>query len=125
VGDEVALRHILTNLISNAVKYSDPGQPVEFEAARDGEDAVFTIRDHGIGIPEEDQAQIFRTFTRGTNVGNRPGTGLGLVIVQRCAVLHGGSVQLDSIPGQGTTATVRLPLWGKPNGVPPLHLLSQ
>jgi PAS domain S-box-containing protein len=113
VGDESLLRHILTNLLSNAVKYSEPGTPVEFLAGRVGAEAVFTVRDHGIGIPLEDQPRIFNSFSRGRNVGERPGTGLGLVIVQRCVQLHGGDIRLESTPGQGTTMVVRLPVFGE------------
>jgi signal transduction histidine kinase len=67
------------------------------------------IRDRGIGIPLEDQARLFTSFTRGRNVGSRPGTGLGLVIVQRSVQLHGGTLLLASKPGEGTTVTVTLP----------------
>jgi len=112
VSDEGLLRHILTNLLSNAVKYSAPGMPVEFAAKRDNGDAVFTVRDRGIGIPLEDQPRIFHSFSRGRNVGERPGSGLGLVIVQRCVQLHGGDIRLESAPGQGTTMTVKLPMFG-------------
>jgi signal transduction histidine kinase len=111
VSDEAVLRHILTNLLSNAVKYSTPGTPVEFTAARRGRDLVLAVRDRGIGIPAEDQARLFTSFTRGSNVGQRPGTGLGLVVVQRCVQLHGGTLQLASATGQGTTVTVTLPVF--------------
>lgn len=109
--DEALLRHIIPNLLSNAVKYSEPGQPVEFTVMRDGSDAVLTVRDHGIGIPIDDQSRLFNSFTRASNVGTRPGTGLGLVVVQRCVLLHGGTIQLESKPGAGTTVTVRLPVF--------------
>jgi signal transduction histidine kinase len=112
ISDESLLRHILSNLLSNAVKYSEPDSPVEFSAGRQGDDVLLVVRDHGIGIPKEDREQLFTTFTRGGNVGPRPGTGLGLVIVQRCVELHGGDLQLESEPGQGTTITVRLPVFG-------------
>jgi PAS domain S-box-containing protein len=110
-GDERLLSHILTNLLSNAVKYSEPGATVRFAVERDGRDAVCTIRDHGIGISEEDQRQLFRAFHRGANVGSRPGTGLGLLLVRRCAELHGGQVRLVSKTGEGTVVIVRLPLF--------------
>ena len=70
---------------------------------------IATIRDRGIGIPEADQEWLFNAFHRGRNVGDRPGTGLGLVIVKRCVDLHGGRIKVDSKPGEGTTVTVRLP----------------
>lgn len=109
--DESLLRHIFTNLLSNAVKYSEPGAAVDFSVERAGGDAVFVVRDKGVGIPEADQSRLFLTFHRGGNVGERPGTGLGLVIVKRCVGLHGGTVDLQSQEGKGTVVTVRLPLF--------------
>jgi len=116
VADESLLRHILTNLLSNAIKYSEPGAPVEFLIERRDDDAVLIVRDRGIGIPLEDQPRIFHSFSRGRNVGERPGSGLGLVIVQRCVQLHGGDIRLDSTPGQGTTMTVHLPVYALKSG---------
>jgi signal transduction histidine kinase len=111
VSDEGVLRHIVSNLLSNACKYSEPGSPVDFTIERRNGEAQLVIRDHGIGIPAEDQARLFTSFTRGRNVGTRPGTGLGLVIVQRCVQLHGGTIAIASAPGEGTTVTVTLPLF--------------
>ena len=113
IGDESLLRHILTNLISNAVKYSTEGEPVELAVRRDGDDAVFVVRDRGIGIAPEDQKRLFTAFRRGTNVGDRPGTGLGLVIARQCADLHLGTIAVESVLGEGTTVTVRLPVFSK------------
>ena len=112
LADERLLRHILTNLLSNAVKYSPPGRVVEFGVKRHGTEATFLIRDHGIGIPGEDREWLFNAFHRGRNVGDLPGSGLGLVIVKRCVQLHGGSIQIASELGEGTTVTVRLPVYG-------------
>jgi len=112
-ADERLLGHIFTNLLSNAVKYSEPGTTVCFAVERDGPDAVCTVRDRGIGIPEEDQQHLFKAFQRGSNVGSRPGTGLGLLLVKRCADLHGGKLQLNSQMGEGTTVTVKLPVFGE------------
>jgi signal transduction histidine kinase len=110
-GDEVLLRHMLHNLLANGVKYSPPGQPVRLSVERQGDDAIFTVIDHGIGISSEDQKYVFEAFYRGKNVGERAGTGLGLVVVKRCVELHGGLVRLHSIEGQGTTVTVSVPLF--------------
>jgi len=112
-SDEAILRHVLSNLLSNACKYSEPGDPVDFLIRRDpgAESAVFIVRDRGIGIPEEDQKQLCTSFTRASNVGNRPGTGLGLVVVQRCVQLHGGTLDIQSQVGVGTTVTVTLPVF--------------
>jgi PAS domain S-box-containing protein len=113
-ADERLLSHIFTNRLSNAVKYSESGSTVNFTIEQDAADVVCTIRDHGIGISAEDQENLFKAFHRGSNVGTRPGTGLGLLLVKRCVELHLGTVQLVSQPGEGTTVTVRLPVFGKP-----------
>jgi signal transduction histidine kinase len=110
-ADEALLRHILSNLLSNGVKYSPAGTSVRFSGKREGRDAVFTVQDRGIGIPEADLPKLFEAFHRGSNVGEIPGTGLGLVIIKRCADLHGGSIQVQSKSGEGTTFTVRVPAW--------------
>ena len=115
ISDEAVLRHIVSNLLSNACKYSEPGFPVDFQVARRNGDAVFTIRDRGIGIPAEDQGRLFTSFSRGGNVGQRPGTGLGLVVVQRCVQLHRGAISIDSAVGSGTTVTVTLPVFTAPS----------
>jgi PAS domain S-box-containing protein len=112
-GDERLLRHIFLNLLTNAVKYSEAGRPVDFTLQHDGCEAVCIVRDRGIGIPEADQPRLFNAFLRGHNVGQRPGTGLGLVIVKRCVELHGGTISVSSKPGEGTTMTVRLPLFSE------------
>ncbi|MFH1044848.1 MAG: ATP-binding protein [Pseudomonadota bacterium] len=108
--DEKLLRHILTNLLSNAAKYSPPGSTVSLLLTeRDGE-AVIEVGDQGIGIPLADQARLFESFHRASNVGNRQGTGLGLVIVKKAVELHGGTISLDSKVETGTRISVRLPL---------------
>ncbi len=110
-GDESLLHHIFTNLLSNAVKYSPPGKTVAFGLQREGAQAICRIADEGCGIPETDQKHLFLAFHRGSNVGQVPGTGLGLLIVQRCVSLHGGKIQFASAEGKGTTFTVQLPLF--------------
>jgi signal transduction histidine kinase len=112
-GDERLLRQILTNLLSNAIKYSAPGQPVDFLVERADKEAVITIRDRGIGIPAEDLPKLFHTFQRARNVGQRPGSGLGLTIVRECVHLHGGRIAIESHLGEGTCVTIRLPLFVK------------
>ena len=110
-ADERLLGHIFSNLLSNAIKYSAAGATVYFSVKRNGDEAVCVVRDQGIGISETDQQELFKAFHRGANVGTRPGTGLGLLLVKRCADLHGGQVQLESRLGEGTTVTVKLPLF--------------
>src|SRR5439155_9287191 len=110
-GDEGLLRHTLSNLLSNAVKYSADGSPVELLVQREGTDAVFIVRDRGIGIPEAEQARLFEAFHRAANAVQVPGTGLVLLIANRCVELHGCSITFESRVGTGTTFTVRLPLF--------------
>ncbi len=107
--DERLLRHILTNLLSNAVKYSF-GEPIGFKLNLSDRTAVFRIQDHGIGIPKVDQANLFQSFHRASNVKAIPGTGLGLSIVKQCVDLHGGTITVESEENQGTLFTVTLPL---------------
>ncbi|MCB1121054.1 MAG: HAMP domain-containing protein, partial [Verrucomicrobiae bacterium] len=110
-GDESLLRHIFSNLLSNAIKYSDAA--VVFTISRQAESVVFEIRDQGIGIHDEDVRNLFSAFHRGSNVGHRPGTGLGMLIVQRCTRIHGGDIAVESEVGMGTRFTVALPLFPK------------
>lgn len=107
--DEKLLIHILTNLLSNAIKYSPQNETIYFELDCRKEDAVFQVKDKGIGIPTEKQQRLFEPFHRGENVGNIPGTGLGLSIVKRLVELHKGSITVSSQVGVGTTFTVQLP----------------
>ena len=110
VSDEALLHHIVGNLFSNACKYSPPESPLEITLRHQGDDLVLGIRDHGVGIPQEEQAQLFEGFFRGSNVGNLPGTGLGLAITRRCVELLGGTITLQSAPGLGSTFNVTLPI---------------
>lgn len=109
-ADEKLLRHVLVNLVSNALKYSRLDQPVSIEVDLAGGQVRLVVRDEGIGIPEADQPRIFEMFRRASNVGTVSGTGLGLVVVKRCVELHGGSIGLRSAAGHGTEVTVRIPL---------------
>jgi len=81
-------------------------------AERDGQ-AFIEVGDQGIGIPPQDQARLFESFHRASNVGNRQGTGLGLVIVKKAVELHGGTIAIDSKVDAGTRISVRLPLPAK------------
>ena len=113
--DERLLRHVLTNLLNNAVKYSPAGGAVEFGISKRHGEVIFTIRDEGIGIAKEDLPDLFVPFRRGANVGQRAGTGLGLAIVKRCVDLHGGAIEVDSTLGKGTKVITRLPINGETN----------
>ena len=110
--DEKLLGHILTNLVSNAIKYSPLGGTVQFELVCNPSSAVFQIQDAGIGIPTEDIEKLFDSFGRASNVGTIQGTGLGLAIVKKCVDLHGGTIAVESQLGVGSRFTVTLPLNG-------------
>jgi signal transduction histidine kinase len=109
VADPTLLRHVLENLLSNALKYSPREAPVELSVAREEKALRFDVSDRGIGISEEDQRRLFETFHRGKNVGQISGTGLGLSIVRGAVELHGGQVSVHSALGAGTRFTVRIP----------------
>ncbi len=113
--DEKLLRHILTNLLTNAIKYSPQGSPIDLELISSEEEVIFQIKDKGIGITPEEQQHLFESFYRASNVGNIPGTGLGLAIAKQCVDLHGGKIAVNSEVGVGTTFTVTLPIVQKEN----------
>jgi signal transduction histidine kinase len=108
--DTKLVRQILTNLLSNGIKYSFPDSQVEFEITIDTNTVTFRVSDRGIGISEADQASLFEAFHRGSNVSNIQGTGLGLSIVKRCVDIHGGTIAVTSEIGVGTNFIVNLPI---------------
>jgi signal transduction histidine kinase len=108
--DPKLLRQIVSNLLTNALKYSPKGDPVEFELNREENQARITIRDRGIGIPANDQVHLFEPFHRAQNTGTINGTGLGLAIVKKAVDLHQGTISVQSQIDVGTTFTVNLPL---------------
>ncbi|MBC5796120.1 MAG: hybrid sensor histidine kinase/response regulator [Sphaerospermopsis sp.] len=109
--DEKILRQILTNLLTNAIKYSPSHNLVNFSLTKNNNQILFKISDRGIGIPEADQANLFEPFHRASNVGTIAGTGLGLSIVKKCVDLHQGKINVESRAGEGTTFTVSLPFF--------------
>ncbi|MBE9200702.1 MULTISPECIES: hybrid sensor histidine kinase/response regulator [unclassified Nodularia (in: cyanobacteria)] len=110
VWDEILLRHILGNLLGNAIKYSQPGGKIQFELIAQEHTVTFRIQDWGIGIPKEDLPMLFHSFHRAANVGGIPGTGLGLAIAKKCVEAHGGEILVNSEVGIGTAFTVTLPV---------------
>ncbi len=107
--DERMLRSIVTNLVDNAIKYSPDDSQIYFTLAAESGQAIFQIQDQGIGIPQEEEEQLYQAYQRGENVGDVTGTGLGLAVVKKCVELHGGSIKLESKLGVGTTFTVTIP----------------
>lgn len=108
--DEKLLRQILTNLLTNAFKYSPEHSQVKFDLTVTQETVTFSICDQGIGIPSDDLEHLFNAFHRGKNVGILPGTGLGLSIVRNCVNLCKGSISVNSQLNVGTEFVVTLPI---------------
>jgi signal transduction histidine kinase len=106
--DPKLIRQILTNLLSNAMKYSPENSSIDFRLNIENDQLIFEIQDSGIGIPEKDQINLFGSFYRASNVGSISGKGLGLAIVQKCVYQHQGEITLDSEVQQGTTFRVRI-----------------
>lgn len=109
VLDAKKLRHILENLMSNAIKYSPDGTDIDLQIKNGNGNLQIVLQDHGIGIPEEEQVHLFNKFFRATNTGSIQGTGLGLTIVKRYVELMNGSITFKSLSGKGTTFTIKLP----------------
>ncbi len=107
--DATRMEQVLGNLIDNAVKFGI-GSPIEVELhAHDGT-AILSVRDHGPGIPLEEQGELFRRYRRGSAAAGLGGLGLGLHVVREIVEAHGGKVRVDARPGKGSTFTVELPL---------------
>ena len=107
--DKRMLKNILLNMLSNAIKFSPEGKQVLLRTCQEKDRLSITVKDEGIGIPEEDQPHLFSTFFRAKNVSNIQGTGLGLPIVKRYVNLLNGEISLASQLGEGTSITVSLP----------------
>ena len=103
------MRHILTNLLANAINYSPSGGEVLVGLNSTDQQLELWVQDHGIGIPEEARPTLFESFVRGSNVGTISGTGLGLAIIKKSVELHQGQITFDSIVGEGTTFKIVLP----------------
>ena len=111
-GDRSQLDRVAANLLSNAIKFTPDGGTIRASVGVGKEDAFLLVRDSGIGIAAEEHGQVFQRFFRTSAAEERAiqGTGLGLSIVAAIVEAHGGTIELDSEPGQGSTFSVRLPL---------------
>lgn len=113
-GDSDRLQQVLYNLLTNALKYSEPETPITLRATCERGAARVTVQDTGVGIPAEDIPHLFERFYRAPDVavqnGSQVGLGLGLFISREVIEHHGGRIWLESVPGQGTSATFTLPL---------------
>jgi PAS domain S-box-containing protein len=118
VTDVNLLHHIVSNLLSNAVRYSPPGKPITVTVTAGDERLQLTVEDEGIGIPAADHARIFQPFERASNVGQIKGTGLGLSIVKRMSEMLGGTIALATAPTGGCCFTLTLPHLPPPSTAP-------
>jgi signal transduction histidine kinase len=109
-GDPTLLRQLLQNLVGNAVKYRHPDRAGEVEvcARRDGSEWLVSVRDNGIGIPDDQRGRVFEMFAR-VQPGSRLGHGVGLSTCERIVTRHGGRIWIDTAPGGGTTVFFTLP----------------
>jgi signal transduction histidine kinase len=105
------LEQVTDNLLSNALKFG-AGRPVHVSLRSDGQSASLTVRDQGAGIPEEDRARIFKRFEQAVTRREHGGFGIGLWLVNQLTTAMGGSIELESARGEGTTFTVVLPVAG-------------
>lgn len=119
LGDETSLTSVVTNLLTNAIGYSDEGGCVRLSLWRRDDHVVLECADEGLGISEEDRDRLFTEFFRSTNRDAlvRPGTGLGLTITQRIVERHGGRIEVDSELGVGSTFRVLLPIAERPEAI--------
>ncbi len=109
-GDPDLLRQVFSNLLSNAVKYSPEADRVEVRASVKGDQLRVSVRDFGLGIPEDDLPRLFDRFYRATNVTGIAGTGIGLNLCRSLLELHGGTIDVQSKEGEGSLFTVRIPV---------------
>lgn len=107
--DPKLMRQIISNLMSNAIKYSGRGEVISLSLEYTNTEVILSVNDEGIGIPEDDLPYLFEPFHRAKNVGMISGTGLGLVIARESVELHSGSIQVQSQVGVGTTFFIHIP----------------
>jgi signal transduction histidine kinase len=114
-GQPSLLERVFVNLFDNGLKYRRPAIPPRIEVAvrQEGDLAVVSVQDNGIGIPKEHQADIFDVFHRLHPPEAYPGTGIGLAIIRKSLELMGGAVSVDSTPGEGSVFHIKLPLADK------------
>ena len=117
IADGKRVRQILFNLLSNAVGFSSPGQTVTLRAQKSDQEVVFEVTDQGRGIPPEVVSRVFERFESHALGTRHRGVGLGLSIVRSFVELHGGTVELDSQPGRGTTVRCVFPARGTPHRI--------
>jgi PAS domain S-box-containing protein len=118
VTDTILMRHIVSNLLGNAARYSPAGTLITLRTDAGTHGLTMSVEDQGIGVPEADRQRIFEPFERGSNIGTTKGSGLGLNIVKRMTELLGGNVAVGRVDGGGSRFSVFLPRRGVPPGNP-------
>ena len=120
-ADADAVEQAILNLLSNAMKYSGQSRSIALQVRRDGDWALVSVTDCGLGIPPHERGRIFEKFYRigGAEREGIPGTGLGLTLVEHVACGHGGEVKVESVPGEGSTFSIVLPLLRASAGAAP------
>jgi signal transduction histidine kinase len=108
--DKKILKNILLNLLSNAIKYSEENKEIQFVMDISDNALLIKVKDEGLGIPVDDQKNLFSKFFRAKNVTNIQGTGLGLTIVKKYVELLNGTIDFISAQNAGTTFTIEIPL---------------
>jgi signal transduction histidine kinase len=111
-GDADALREALTIVVANAIDYNVDDGRVDVEVKAEGDRAIVTVRDTGVGIDPADLPRVFEPFFRAdpSRGRSRGGAGLGLAVARAIVTRHGGTIDCESQPGQGTTVRLRLPI---------------
>ena len=110
--DEKLFRQIISNLVSNAIKYTPPDKNIFINLTEKDGEFIFEIKDEGVGIPSDSQKELFTPFYRASNIGTVPGTGLGLAITKRSVELLNGKINFNSEENIGTVFQVKLPISG-------------
>jgi signal transduction histidine kinase len=110
-GDADMLQQVLDNVLSNAVKYSQGAGDILIKGAREGNNAILLVVDRGRGIPADEIDKLFTPYYRARNSRGVHGAGIGLYVAERFVASHGGSIGIASILNEGTTVTIRLPVY--------------
>ena len=116
LGDPRWLHQVVTNLLTNALKFSAAGTTVSIEVSKDGQDGILRVTDQGPGIAPAELPHVFERFWRGRDAGRISGSGIGLAVAAELAAAHGGELMATSEPGRGTQMTLRLPARTSPGG---------
>jgi two-component system sensor histidine kinase KdpD len=112
IADDIRIGEVLTNLVDNAVKFSEDNTMIKIEAHQNCKEIIISVADEGIGIPPELHEKVFERFFQGKNghkASRRKGTGLGLAICRGIVEAHGGKIWVESKPGKGTKFSFSLP----------------